>query len=213
MFNMPSFSRLKLILLAALANGVTFLSAIIFKWSLVEVAIVYWGEFLSIALITLVIISRAKTINDAITFGNVTRFQVIKRKTITFMVAFLMYGLFLGGFFLFLYYVAHGSELPMHTLIAISFCVALFFIAQIFSYIKESKSGIYVELISDARISTPFWRVLPMYIMLPLLAMKEQGVNYSFGQFVLALAAIAVIDISMYVVHLDQCNRRSQELT
>ena len=205
---MVSFPRLELILLTVLANAVTFVSTIVYKWRLLEVAIVYYWEFVVIALLTLIVIRIARTIDASRTLKQITPFQIIKTKVIAFLVAFLMYGLFLRGYLYVLYYLCKDGELDAGTNRAIFICVLLFFIAQVSACYKESQSGFYVELISDNQIATPFSRSLPMYIMLPLLALKfGRGINYTFVQFIIAFSAIAIIDASKHVVHLDQCKK------
>ena len=206
------FNRLKEIAFVISANALTLLLALYYQWSLMEVALVYWWQFTVIALITLIIILRAKSLKNTTKQENNSRFQLLKSKVIAFLTVFLMYGLFIAGYISLLYFGFDGRELDLTVHIGIFVCIAVFFFAQFSSYFKEHRAGIYSVLIDDRRAFTPFFRIIPMIILIILIGMKhEHGVNYSFTEYVIALSVIVVVDILLHLVHVEQCKKLSAE--
>ena len=207
---MYSIKRFNTIAPVILANVITLVVTLIYNWSLLEVAIVYWWEFLVIVIFTMVKVLRAKTIRKSI-LGNIkiTPFQVLSRKLVTLFIIILMYGMFLSGFYLALIYLFNANELGHESLLAIYLCVLFFFINQFISYYHEQKAMIYNELLSDNEIMIPMWRILPLFILFSLLAIKyNEHINYSIEQFVFVIAVIASINIALHIIHIDQCDKK-----
>jgi len=201
MNNKISIERIKTLALILAANILTIGSTLYYNWSLLEVAIIYWLEFIIISIFTCLKIISASSIN-----GNTkpSAFVLFQSKIINLSITVLLSGLFGGGLYIFLIKVPNSINLINNDKSAIMLCAFAFFFSELASFYKEMKLGFYKTLLNDRHIGLVFLRILPMYIAVPLILVNEtHGISYTIGQFMLALSIIAITDITLYMSNYD----------
>jgi Na+/H+ antiporter NhaD/arsenite permease-like protein len=169
-----------------LANVVTIIVAVAFKWNVIDVMWVYWAQ--------------------SIIIGLIACFRMLLLKQIFTAGFFLIhYGGFHLGYFFFLYF----PEEPQGGIptVGIALCIMVFLVNHAFSYWHNRKRDMNRKPNVGTLMFTPYVRIIPMHITIVF------GSNYATSTKTLALFLVlkTIMDVIMHMI--EHRGRRPEEQT
>ena len=187
------------------ANALVIVFTLYYKWSLLEIALAYAGEFLILGLIACarILVAQRLTVGRG---GAASAWRLRGAKAVDILTTIVMICLFTGlpvGMLFLVGALGEGAQRLQEIWRPLALCWAAFLCSHAMGFVRMFRQGGYRVLVDDSRVMALLWRYLPLLVTAIGAGAESQGLPIQPWFVVAMLAAMAIVDSAVCILEID----------